>query len=339
MNFIDQILLQKSVSVVGMAKNTGKTETLNYILAALKERQKCVAVTSIGLDGEKIDQIFGTQKPEITIYEGMIFVTVEKFFGQKTFDAKILKIDNNESILGKIIVAQAITAGKIILSGAADTQTLKKIIAESAKFGAEITLVDGATSRLSLASPAITDAMILATGAALSPDIQIITKHTKFVVSLVGLPLAEKTLQNVLSNAGKGLFCIDENLQLIDLQIESALIFDNFLNEKIFNIIKKNKILFVGGALNDKLLNFIILNKLADGFTFVVSDFTKLFVSQIVYNIFTKKGGKICVLNHTNLLAITVNPTSPEGYAVSSANLQAALRQQIDVPIFNVREI
>jgi len=339
MNFIDQILQQKSVSVVGMAKNTGKTETLNYILAALAQRRKRVAVTSIGLDGEKIDQIFGTQKPEITIYEGMIFSTVEKFFDKKTFDAKILKIDENESVLGKIITAQALTTGKIILSGAADTQTLKKIIAENTNFGAEITLVDGATSRLSLASPAVTDAMILATGATLSPDIQTITNRTKFVVSLVELPLAEKDLQNILQNFKKGLFCINKNLQLIDLQIESSLIFDNFLNENIFEIIKQNKILFVGGALNDKLLNFIILNKLSDSFIFVVSDFTKLFISQQIYNIFTKKGGKICVLNHTNLLAITVNPTSPQGYKVNSQKLQEALGQKINVPIFNVREI
>lgn len=339
MNFIDKILLQKSVSVVGMAKNTGKTETLNYVLAALHKQKKRIAVTSIGLDGETTDQIFGTNKPEITIYEGMIFLTVEKFFEKRQFDAKILKICAEESILGKIVVAQALTNGKIILSGAADTQTLKKIIAENAEFGAEITLVDGATSRLSLASPAVTDAMILATGAALSPDIESITKRTKFVVSLIGLPLVDTNLQAVLSSIGKGLFCIDKNLQIIDLQIESALIFDNILNENIINIIKQNKMVFVSGALNDKMLNFTILNKLSDGFTFIVSDFTKLFISQQVYNIFTKKGGKIYVLNHTNLLAITVNPTSPEGYIVNSEKLQAALRKEIDIPILNVREI
>ncbi|MCL2597671.1 MAG: hypothetical protein FWD66_08470 [Paludibacter sp.] len=339
MIFIDQILLHKSVSVVGMAKNTGKTETLNFILSSLQKQQKCVAVTSIGLDGEKIDQIFGTKKPEITIYQGMIFATVEKFFENRTFDAKILKIDNNKSVLGKIVLAQALQTGKVILSGAVDTQTLKRIIKENVKFGADITLVDGATSRLSLASPAVTDAMILATGAALSPDIESITRQTKFVVSLVGLPPAEKNLQKVLANPKKGLFCIDKNLQLIDLQIESVLIFDNIMNEKIFNIIKQNKMLFISGALNDKILNFIILNKLSDGFIFIVSDFTKLFISQQIYNIFTKKGGKICVLNNTNLLAITVNPTSPEGYSVNSEKLQITLRHQIDIPIFNVREI
>lgn len=339
MNFIDQILKYNSVSVVGMAKNTGKTETLNYILTTLQNYNKCVAVTSIGLDGEKTDQIFGTKKPEITIFEGMIFVTVEKFFESKNFDAKILKIYDEQSVLGRIVVAKALTTGKIILSGAADTHTLKKIIAGNAQFGTDLTLVDGATSRLSLASPAVTDAMILATGAALSPDIETITKRTEFVVSLVGLPLAAHDLQAVLENPKQGLFCIDNNLQLIDLQIESALVFDNILNENIFNIIKQNKILYVSGALNDKMLNFIILNKFADGFIFIVSDFTKLFISQRMYNILTKKGGKISVLNRTNLLAIAVNPTSPQGYMVSSEKLQSALRRQIDVPVYNVREM
>ena len=82
-NIIDEILNFKSVSVVGLAKNTGKTETLNFILQRLSDSGKTVAVTSIGLDGEQIDQVFGTQKPEITVYKGMIFNTVEKFFTRR----------------------------------------------------------------------------------------------------------------------------------------------------------------------------------------------------------------------------------------------------------------
>ncbi|GHV43877.1 hypothetical protein FACS1894180_4290 [Bacteroidia bacterium] len=322
-----------------MAKNAGKTETLNYVLSALQTCKKRVAVTSIGLDGEQIDQIFGTQKPEITIYAGMLFVTVEKFFAKKNFDATILKTGDNEGILGKLITAQALTTGKIILSGAPDTQTLKQIIDNNSKLGADLTLVDGATSRLSLASPAVTDALILATGTALSPDIQTVVNKTKFVVSLISLPLADQNLQNILLNVKKGLFFIDSNQQLIDLQIESALLSNSFFYNNILKTVQTHKTMFVSGAVNDRLLNFIILNNMANGFTVVVNDFTKLFISSQIYNIFIKKGGKICVLHRTNLIAITVNPTSPEGYVVNSLHLQAALREKIDLPIFNVREL
>ncbi|MDR1653549.1 MAG: hypothetical protein LBS01_07895 [Prevotellaceae bacterium] len=341
MNFLDKILQQTSVSVVGMVKNAGKTETFNYILSSLKTLDKRIAVTSVGLDGEQTDQIYGTQKPEITIYEGMLFVTVEKFFAQKTFEARIVHSGDNSGILGKLITAEALTSGKVILSGAADTQTLKQIIARNREFGADMTLIDGATSRLSPASPAVTDAMILSTGAALSPDIETIANKTKFVVALISLPLASNSLRDILLTIEKGLFCVDENMQLVDLKIESALLFDNFLNDNILSVIKKTDTMFVGGAANDRLLTFLTVNVLnkKTSYSLVVSDFTKLFISPQVYNVFTKKGGKIFVLNRTNLIAITVNPTSPEGFTVNSAKLQAALREKIDVPVFNVREI
>ena len=56
MSFVDRILTCKTLSITGMAKNTGKTVTLNYLLEQLRLRGKAVAVTSIGIDGEKTDK-------------------------------------------------------------------------------------------------------------------------------------------------------------------------------------------------------------------------------------------------------------------------------------------
>ena len=51
MSFIGQIQNLKSLSIVGLEKNTGKTVCLNYILERLPSSFH-VAVTSIGIDGE-----------------------------------------------------------------------------------------------------------------------------------------------------------------------------------------------------------------------------------------------------------------------------------------------
>ncbi len=56
MPFVDEILKYRSVSIVGLEKNTGKTECLNYIINRLPTDYFSVAVTSIGLDGESPDQ-------------------------------------------------------------------------------------------------------------------------------------------------------------------------------------------------------------------------------------------------------------------------------------------
>ncbi|MDR2853815.1 MAG: hypothetical protein LBV31_00740 [Prevotellaceae bacterium] len=333
------MLNYKSLSVVGLAKNTGKTETLNFLLSQLKDSGKCVAVTSIGLDGEQTDQIFGTKKPEITIYKGMIFVTVERFFAEKTMPAEILNISEMPTTLGKIVTARALETGKVILSGAADTATLKKIIAQNAVLGADLTLVDGATSRLSLASPAVTEAMILATGAALSANMQELVRKTKFVCSLVALETVDETLKSRLQHIEKGLWGIDKAGELHDFGVTSSLVVNHF-TEANKAILQQAEMIFCAGAVSDKLLNLLTIHKLnKTPFTLVAKDFTHLFVSPYAYSTFAKKGGCIKVLHHTQLLALTVNPTSPEGYVFDSEQLQEALRQEIDVKVFDVRKI
>ena len=58
MPFIANIAQLKSLAIVGTAKNVGKTESLNYILGALRERhpELQLALTSIGIDGELRNQ-------------------------------------------------------------------------------------------------------------------------------------------------------------------------------------------------------------------------------------------------------------------------------------------
>ena len=52
MSWIEDILRCKSLSIIGLEKNTGKTESLNYILQELKDSGRTIALTSIGIDSE-----------------------------------------------------------------------------------------------------------------------------------------------------------------------------------------------------------------------------------------------------------------------------------------------
>ena len=80
MPFIANILKHKSLSIVGLEKNTGKTVCLNYILNRLNQLGTHVGVTSIGVDGEQVDSVFATAKPEITLFRGTHFITSEKHY-------------------------------------------------------------------------------------------------------------------------------------------------------------------------------------------------------------------------------------------------------------------
>ena len=160
MPFVKEILNHRSLSIVGLEKNTGKTVCLNYILRRLMEEGRHVGVTSIGVDGEQVDSVFATAKPEITLYEGTHYITSERHYLMRQAVSRIVAVDDRRTSLGQLVTAEVLVRGKVLLSGAATTGLLRKQIAQLLQLEADIAIVDGALSRLSLASPTVTDALV-----------------------------------------------------------------------------------------------------------------------------------------------------------------------------------
>ena len=75
-----------------MAKNAGKTVTLNALLDEAYEEGICIGLTSIGRDGEKQDIVTFTEKPMIYAYEGTIIATSEILFEVSEAKMEILEI-------------------------------------------------------------------------------------------------------------------------------------------------------------------------------------------------------------------------------------------------------
>ena len=147
MGFVTNISDFGSLAIVGLEKNTGKTECLNYILGQLGGQAERFALTSVGIDGESRDQVCQTAKPEIEIPEGMIFVTSEKHYREKRLAAEVLDVSLERTALGRLITARARMSGKLLLSGPSDTAGLKALIDRLKARGVGTTIVDGALSR------------------------------------------------------------------------------------------------------------------------------------------------------------------------------------------------
>lgn len=336
MPFINDILKYKSISFVGTEKNTGKTETLNYVLNRLCSFSNInVGLTSIGIDGEKMDQVTKTSKPEITIHPKTIFVTSEQIYPQKEIVSNILSLSNRSTALGKLVYAQAISSGKVLLAGASSTIWLKEVIEEIKSFGADIVLVDGALSRMSFGSPSITDAMILSTGAALSVNLKSLVRKTSFIYLMTQLEQVENKLALKLLDIENGIYAIDEKGNIIDLEIPSILMIESY-KDKLFTFSTR---LFVSGIITDKLIQFIKAQKNVKDIEIIIKDFTRVFCTIENIDSYFQKGGKLKVAKSTNLIAITVNPTSPSGYNLNSNQLIEELRLQIPLPIYNIKEI
>ena len=333
MPFIDDILNYKSLSIVGMEKNTGKTETLNYIIRRLHQSKKNIAVTSIGIDGECIDQVTNTQKPEIELFQDMVFITSEKHYHEKRLVSEILNVSTQQTALGRLITGRVRVGGKIILSGASNTSWLKKVIQEMNQYHVNTTLVDGALSRRSFGSPSVTESMILTTGAALSPNIPKIVQKTKFLYSLINLPQHETSLQDNLLEIENGIYSIDKEDNLHNLHIPSSFLIDQH-KEKLS---MHGNILFVSGVVSDKLLDTLRLQKNITEILVLVKDFTRIFASPESVHAFLKKGGTIKVLLKTKLIALCINPLSPTGYVVDSNKLKDSLAESLHIPIYNIK--
>lgn len=333
MGFIEDISEYRSLAIVGLEKNTGKTECLNYILSQIGKQAERFALTSIGIDGESRDQVCQTIKPEIEVPAGMVFVTSEKHYREKRLVAEILEIEDERTALGRLVMARAKSTGKVLLSGPSDTGGLKKLILRLGRQQVGTTIVDGALSRLSLASPAVTEAMILATGAAVSGNIPELVRKTKYVYELTGLEETEAALQERLDGVSQGVWAINAEGGLVDLHLSSVFM----LGKEEVDLFCHGNRLYVAGAVSDKLFGFLRAQK--QPVELIVRDFTKIFATPETYYAFLRKGGKVKVVHRSRLLAVTVNPLSPAGFMLDSCRLREALEEALQIPVYDVKKM
>ena len=325
----------RSVAIVGLAKNTGKTECLNYILRHVKDAGRRVALTSIGIDGESLDQVSQTPKPEIKVYEDMVFVTSEKHYREKRLIAEVMDISTEQTSLGRLVTARAVSPGKVLLSGPAKAESVRRLIEGMRRHSVDTTIVDGALSRLSIGSPTVTDAMILATGAALSCNIPQLTRMTKYVYDRIRLPQVAPDLAERLAPIESGVWAVDKDGEVRDLDIPSIFMAAGH-KERLFQY---GNTLYVAGVVSDNFMRFLRQQKNAAELTLVIRDFTKMFATMEAYYAYLKKGGRVKVLHSSKLLAVCVNPLAPNGYRLDSDELREAIQTSLGVPAYDVRKM
>ena len=329
---------------MGLEKNTGKTECFNYVMQRLPLDKIRVAVSSIGIDGETTDQVTKTAKPEIFLREGVYFGTSEKHYLTKLLTSELLEISDENTSLGNIVIGKALTPGKLLLSGPSSTNGLRRWMNEMQKYDIDLTIIDGALSRLSLASPAVSESMILATGAAYSANINTLVQKTAFVVQMINLELTSQENYDTFIDINNGVWAIDSDndsdndndfgKRLVDLKVASSLSI-NINTEGL----KKCKTLYVSGALTDNFVNHIRQNKIFNETEIVVRDFTKIFLTPMTYNTFVNGKRKITVLQKSKLIAVCVNPTSPNGIVLDSEKLCKTLSEAINLPVYDLKKV
>ena len=335
-SIFDMIHSYDSISIIGMNKNVGKTTSLNHILREARGRIS-LGLTSIGRDGEELDLVTATEKPKIYIEQGTIIATAKQCLLNSDITREILKTTGFNTPMGEIIICRALSDGYVDLGGPSVNAYMTLICDELKRFGSELVIVDGALSRKTFASPAITKATILSTGAAMSRSMAKVIEETSHTVDLLSLENEEdseilKLASGVLHRGRIGIIHKDNTIKMLDVltAFESS-------KEIVMAIDENTSYVVIKGVVSDKLLEDIMTttNKYKE-VTFLVEDGTKLFLTRDTLYKFKKQGGSIKTINKINVVCVTSNPKSPYGYEFDKHKFLDGLRDKLSVPVFDV---
>ncbi|MFA9423666.1 MAG: hypothetical protein ACERLG_08810 [Sedimentibacter sp.] len=310
-----------TISIVGLAKNAGKTVTLNYLIEEATNSNLIIGVTSTGRDGESIDLVTQTQKPSVFVTEGMYVATAKKALMLSAAKIEILETTGICTPMGEVIIAKVRQGGNIQIAGPVNVTDMKYVAKRLKYFGAQVVFIDGAIDRKAVSSPLITDACIIATGAVLSRDMKKVLEKTAFAVECLTLKKTDDDTSMILQ--GRNNTCIIYRAgNVVVPDIKTSITGGKKISELIDDTTTH---VFIKGAVTSALLKDIGDNKCLRGIKIIIEDGTKIFADINVWNEMRKKGLKVETLNAINVIAVTLNPVCPAGYFFDSALLKASM--------------
>ena len=332
----------RCLGVAGTAKNTGKTTALVAILREAAAARVVVGVTSIGYDGEDLDQVTGLPKPHLLVTTGTLVATAGPALAGKP-DFEPLETTPVRTALGRVALARAVRPTRAILAGPAGAVGLGMVLRQLRRNGANLILVDGAFGRL--APMTVADGLLIATGAARLPDPAFLVREAIAIARLCKLQVRPVKIQKHLVRVrGPEAAVTLPYPALIDLHWADEV---------------AREVRAVGGPPTEIYLpgpvSAVALDRLARGLlgvgsaTLVFSHPLHLMaggdplaVSSVLDGL-EDAGHSLAVRRGLRLLGLTVNPCYParEGgryraAQLDAAKLLAAMRAAVDIPVTDV---
>lgn len=326
----------KTISIVGMAKNAGKTTALNYLIEEAMDEGLQVGITSTGRDGETTDLVTGTDKPRVYLYEDTIVSVPTQLYELAEAGLEIVRKSAYRTSIGELLLCRVADSGYVQIAGPVATADTKKMCAEMFDLGCELILIDGAIDRKSIASPETSDAIILATGAVLSRNLKKVVDDTSHIVNLYNLPVLEEGTARELVTS----HLPDEKIMLVkgdraeQLDLLTGLGASRFIDEAID---EETQYVYIPGAFTSSVIADIHPSKLKR-VQFILKDPTKIFLDAVSWRQLVKKGFTARVLENITVAAVTVNPFAPSGYSFDHGVLLDAMQKALpDIPVIDVR--
>jgi hypothetical protein len=331
------------LAVVGLAKNTGKTEALAALLRELEADGRRVGVTSVGRDGEERDVIdVRIEKPRVRLAADSLVATTGELLRSSGLPHDLLEQTDMRTPLGRVAIARLTRGGAIEVAGPSAAADVRAVSDAMLGHGAEQVLIDGAIDRRAASSPDVADALLMSTGAVLSDDIDEVVSRTRDAVELVRLPTVDdERLRRLAAKAaddGASLLLADDGASAT-LPTRFVLTADP---DRIAGVLDANpsaQWLLVEGALPDAFLAGVAhaLRRRSRTLGVLVADPTRVFLADRGAEWYGRSGVQLRALRAIDLKALTVNPLAPRSHTFDSARLRSLLADAIPgLPIFDV---
>lgn len=323
----------RSLAIAGTAKNAGKTTALNYLIDRFAAAGERLGLSSVGRDGEAIDQLTNRPKPRIRPPQGTLVATSHDaaLYSQATLER--VAATPFRTALGPVSIYRVASPGYVEVAGPVKVREAAALLEQLGQLGCTKVLLDGAADRRAFISAGV-DGFIMATGLVLSPDPAEVVRETAAVMRRLQLPAPPADWAALCREAGRAGALTRQGF--IPWPSESFLgLLDGFQTWLPESAVA----LYVPGALADSLLRTVL--ELRCPVDFIVPAGTHLLAGRQELDTLLSRGQHCYALTPLQAVAITLNPTSPEGQSMPPEQLLAPLRQAfpglpvVDVVAFN----
>lgn len=339
MQLIDLIYPSKKIiSIVGTFKNAGKTVTLNEIITQAGEKSIPIALISTGRDGEKRDVLTETEKPPVYVNQGTIIATVENAIKSEYAGIEILSVTEYNTPMGRVVIGRAMENGYVEISGPYSSRTIRNMCEKMLDFGAELVLIDGSLDRRASAAPFVSDGTVLATGASLARSQDLVIDKTLHIINNYSIPKIEECevgdiAEDIIEQGITGI--INEDLSVTYIDTQTSLQSGSFISQYIT---EKSEYVVLSGSATTCTLKDIMQNARKQ-LKIIVKDGTRIFLPEREMHLLKKMGMQLRVVDNINIIAVTVNPYSPDGYYFDSETFLENMRRAIPhIPVFDVMQ-
>jgi hypothetical protein len=250
-----------TIAFIGSDKNAGKTTVFNFVCSRLGKKMgsgKILLATSIGINGELLDNYEYAPKPNIHLPQGSAFITAHENLKSLTGHYEIIHVFSPPHFKKYFVLGRCLIDLTLVLEGPNEKHELLEIKQFlRAHFPDGHLLIDGSIDRQFVAHPDISDSFYFAL---LKSDRPEQLKKSQDLLLPLSIPLCapedSSLLREHLTSSTKSLLFDLEKRTLLYHGSEIPFL-DRLLHEQLVAQRHGPVLMYLGGALSKGLYSFL----------------------------------------------------------------------------------